>query len=298
VAARLTSAIPRLVALTAILVLGSATISFAAESQFGAQTTPNEVTVAAPELVTVPDVRGQAYVFAKGTLEEAGFAWRVVGSVRGYPANTVASQLPAAGTRIVDTGMPTIQLGLQRNGRYAQEGTPEDASPYNGTAVRLPGAKPAAKPKPAARPKPKPRPAARPKPVAKPKPAARPQPKPKPKPKPVARPKPKAKSARPPAFTVAGAPSEPLREMTLPARAKRLEGWLRAHPRPTNANVRHWLFQHEWIVTGARFGWWHGAEALEILIRVDRQVQARWSIGKKSEAAARRALAAVRAKSR
>jgi PASTA domain len=299
VAARLTSAFPRIVALTAILVLGSATISFAADSQFGAQTTPNEVTVAAPELVTVPDVRGQAYVFAKGTLEEAGFAWRVVGAVHGYPANTVASQVPAAGTRIVDTGMPTIQLGLHRNGRYAQEGNPEDDSPYNGTAVRLPGAKPAAKPKPkpAARPKAKPkqrpRLAARPKPVAKPKPAARPQPKPKPKPKPKAKP-----AGRPSAFTVAGAPSEPLDEMTLPARANRLERWLRAHPRPTNANVRHWLYQHEWIVTGARFGWWHGAEALEILIRIDRQVQARWKIGKKSEAAARRALAAVRAKSR
>ena len=300
VAARLTSVFPRIVALTAILVLGSATISFAAESQFGAEATPNEVTVAAPELVTVPDVRGQAYVFAKGTLEEGGFAWRVVGSVHGYPANTVASQNPPAGTRIVDTGMPTIQLGLQRNGRYAQEGAPENASPYNGTAVRLPGAKPEAKPKPAAKPKQRPRPAARPKPAAKPKLAARPQPKPKPKPKPkpVAKPKPKAKQpARPPAFTVAGAPSEPLREMTLPARAERLERWLRAHPRPTNANVRHWLFQHELIVTGARFGWWHGAEALEILIRVDRQAQVRWKIGKKSEAAARRALAAVRSKS-
>jgi hypothetical protein len=308
VAARLTSAFPRIVALTAILVLGSATISFAADSQFGAQTTPNEVTVAAPELVTVPDVRGQAYVFAKGTLEEAGFAWRVVGSVRGYPANTVGSQIPAAGTRIVDTGMPTIQLGLQRNGRYAQEGSPEDVSPYDGTAVRLPGsAKPVAKPKPAARPKPKSktrpraRPAARPKAAAKPKPLAKPNPRPKPKPRPrqVAKPKPKPKpSPRPAAFTVAGAPSEPLDEITLPARAKRLERWLRAHPRPTNANVRHWLFQHEWIVTGAHFGWWHGAEALEILVRVDRQVQARWRIGKKSEAAARRALAAVRAKSR
>ncbi len=51
-------------------------------------------------------------------------------------------------------------------------------------------------------------------------------------------------------------------------------------------------------MTGARFGWWHGAEALEVLIRVDGQVQARWKIGKKSEAAARRALATVRAKSR
>ena len=51
-------------------------------------------------------------------------------------------------------------------------------------------------------------------------------------------------------------------------------------------------------MTGARFGWWRGAQALEILIRVDEQVQRRWKIGSKSEAAARRALAAVRAKSR
>ncbi|HEX7256327.1 MAG TPA: PASTA domain-containing protein [Gaiellaceae bacterium] len=289
-AARLTSLFPRIVALTAILVLGTATISFAADSQFGAASTPNEVTIAAPELVTVPDVRGQAYVFAKGTLEEAGFAWRVVGSVQGYPANTVVSQTPGAGARIVDTGMPTIQLGLSRNGDYAQEGTPENSSPYHGTAVKLPG-----RPKPAARPVAKPKPAAKPKP--KPKPAA----KQKPKPKRATKPKPKAKAkppARPAAFQVAGAPSEPLDELTLPARAKRLERWLRTHRKPTNANVRHWLYQHEWIVTGARFGWWHGAEALEILIRVDEQVQRQWKIGSKSEAAARRALAAVRAKSR
>ena len=96
-AARLSSVFARIVALTAILVLGSATISFAADSQFGGAATPNEVTVAAPELVTVPDVRGQAYVFAKGTLEEAGFAWRVAGAVQGYPANTVVSQSPARG---------------------------------------------------------------------------------------------------------------------------------------------------------------------------------------------------------
>jgi hypothetical protein len=113
------------------------------------------------------------------------------------------------------------------------------------------------------------------------------------KPKPV-----KPPVARPRDFVVAGAPAEPLDEITLPARANRLERWLRSHPNPTNANVRHWLYQHEWIVTGARFGWWHGAEALEILIRADRQVQKRWGIGKRSEAAALRALAAVRAQAR
>lgn len=281
-AARLPSVFARIVALTAILVLGSATISFAADSQFGASTTPNEVTVAAPELVTVPDVRGQAYVFAKGTLEEAGFAWRVAGSVQGYPANTVVSQSPAAGTRIVDTGMPLLQLGLARNGSYAQEGSPENTSPYDGTAIKLPG-RPAAKPAP--RPKPKPKPAA------------------KPKPKPVAKPKPKAKpkakaAVRPAAFRVAGAPAEPLDEPPLTTRAKRLERWVATHRKPTRANVSHWLYQHEWIVTGARFGWWRGAAALEILIRVDEQVQRTWKIGSKSEAATRRALAAVRAKSR
>jgi hypothetical protein len=284
VAARLSSVFARIVALTAILVLGSATISFAADSQFGASTTPNEVTVAAPELVTVPDVRGQAYVFAKGTLEEAGFAWRVAGSVQGYPANTVVSQSPAAGTRVVDTGMPLLQIGLARNGSYAQEGSPENSSPYDGTAIKLPG-----RPKLAAKPAPRPKP--------KPKPAAKPKPKPVAKPKPKARPKAKA-AARPAAFRVAGAPAEPLDELPLTTRAKRLERWLATHRKPTNANVSHWLYQHEWIVTGARFGWWRGAEALEILIRVDEQVQRTWKIGSKSEAATRRALAAVRAKSR
>lgn len=290
VAARLTSVIPRIVALTAIFVLGSATISFAAQSQLRAQPTSNKADVAPPKLVTVPDVRGQAYVFAKGTLEEAGFAWRIVGSVRGYPANSVASQTPAAGTRIVDTGMPTIQLGLSRNGRYPQEGTPENASPYDGTAIkfliRRAKPKPAAKPKPVAKPKPKP----------KPKPAAKPKPKPvaKPKLKPAAKPR----ASRRPDFAVVGAPKEPLDEITLPDRSRRLESWLRAHPKPTSANVSHWLYQHEWIVTGARFGWWHGAEALEILIRVDRQAQRQWNLGKKSEAAASRALSTVRAKSR
>jgi len=282
VAARLPSVFARIVALTAILVLGSATISFAADSKFGAQTTPNEVTVAPPKLVTIPDVRGQAYVFAKGTLEEDGFAWRVAGAVQGYPANTVVSQAPAAGTRVVDTGMPTIQLGLARNGSYVQEGSPENTSPYDGTAIKLPGRRnPAAKP------------AVRPKPVVKPKPAAKPKRAAKPKAKLAAKP-----TARPEAFQLAGAPAEPLDEPTLTTRAKRLERWLSTHRNPTTANVNHWLYQHEWIVTGARFGWWRGAQALEILIRVDEQVQRRWKIGSKSEAAARRALAAVRAKSR
>src|SRR5437868_6003372 len=81
--------------------------------------------------------------------------------------------------------------------------------------------------------------------------------------KPAAKPKP---AGRPPAFHVAGARKEPLDEIPLPKRAARLEGWLARHPHPTNANVSYWLYQNAWIVTGARFGWWHGAQALRLLV--------------------------------
>jgi hypothetical protein len=99
---------------------------------------------------------------------------------------------------------------------------------------------------------------------------------------------------RPAAFHVPGAPKEPLDEIPLPARARRLEAWLTRTRGPTAANERHWLYQHAWIVTGARFGWWHGAEALRVLIRVDRRVESQWGVGYRSEAVARGALAAVR----
>jgi hypothetical protein len=104
--------------------------------------------------------------------------------------------------------------------------------------------------------------------------------------------------SRPAAFNVAGAPKEPLDEIALPIRARRLDAWLTTGRRPTAANQRHWLFQHAWIVAGANFGWWHGAEALRLLIRVDRRIESRWHIDFRSEAVARRALASVEAKTR
>jgi hypothetical protein len=110
--------------------------------------------------------------------------------------------------------------------------------------------------------------------------------------KPVRRP-----AARPPAFTVKGAPNEPLDEITLPARALRLEAWVAGKPK-TGPNVQHWLYQHAWIVTGAKFGWWHGPQALETLIRVDQRLEREWGIGRKSEAVARAALAQVRRRAR
>jgi len=103
---------------------------------------------------------------------------------------------------------------------------------------------------------------------------------------------------RPVAFKVPGAPTEPLDEIALPVRARRLDAWLGAGRGPTAANQRHWLYQHAWIVTGARFGWWHGAEALRLLIHVDRRIESRWGIGYRSEAVARRALASVEARTK
>jgi hypothetical protein len=61
--------------------------------------------------------------------------------------------------------------------------------------------------------------------------------------------------------------------------------------------VQYWLYQHAWIVTGAKLGWWHGAQALETLIAADRKVVRLWGIGSRSERVARAALAEVRKKS-
>jgi hypothetical protein len=167
-------------------------------------------------------------------------------------------------------------------GPYAEKGSPVATSSYRGTKIKL--ANLAAATVPVA---PVTKPAV--KPAAKPvlKPSARPKPKLKLKPNPV------AQTKRPPAFSPPGAPKEPLHEITLPARALRLEAWL-AHRPKTSANVQNWLYQHAWIVTGAEFGWWHGAQALEILIRVDERVQRQWGIGSRSEAVARAALNKVR----
>jgi len=289
-AVRLAALLPRAVVVALIWVLATAAFTFAADTTIiGPSTSKSSATPAkAPDLV-VPSVTGQAYVFAKGILEDGGFAWRVTGSVHGFASNRVLTQSPAAGTRVLDTGAPTVVLRLAR-GTYAEHGRPVDSSSYLGTAVKL--ADLAAATVPAA---PVKKPAA--KPVAKAaKPVVRPRAKPKAKPKrkPAARAKP---VARPPAFVVRGAPKEPLDEITLQARALRLESWLASRPK-TPRNVQHWLYQHAWIVTGATFGWSHGAQALETLIHVDEQVRRQWGIGSRSEAVARAALAKVRREAR
>jgi beta-lactam-binding protein with PASTA domain len=92
-----------------------------------------------PRTLTVPQVTGQAYVFAKSILQDHGFAWRVIGPVKGYAGNRVFDQAPAAGTVVLDTGAPTIVLSLAKNRAYAELGTPEAGAPYHGTAIRFLG---------------------------------------------------------------------------------------------------------------------------------------------------------------
>jgi hypothetical protein len=275
-ALRIATRLPRLVIVGVVLLLASATLAVGAAKRMTAVPQGAPAPVAAATLV-VPDLSGQAFVFAKGSLEDSGFAWQVIGSVRGYAANKVARQSPPAGTRVRDTGAPTISVTLKRT-PYAERGSPEDVSPYVGTPVQPIGlartsVTPVA-PVPAA---PK---------GAQAKPAAK-----------QVEPKAAAATKRPPAFVLAGAPSEPLKEMPLTQRAQLLLAWIDAHPK-TKVNVRYYLYQHSWVVTGASFGWWHGAEALRKLIAADKIAQQRWGIGKKSELVARKALAEVEARTK
>jgi hypothetical protein len=121
---------------TGLLVAGG-TLTLAADT--AAPQLPTLVAVApTPRTLTVPQVTGQAYVFAKGILQDGGFAWQVIGAVKGYAPNTVAGQQPSAGSVVLDTGAPTVTLTLVRNQAYAELGTPENAAPYPGSVVRLP----------------------------------------------------------------------------------------------------------------------------------------------------------------
>ena len=292
-AARFAAIVPRMAVIGLVWLLATATLTYAAGEKL---TTPANVPttpVATPRpTLIVPDIRDQAFVFAKGILEDGGFGWRVSGSVHGYATNVVSTQQPAPGTWVVDTGAPTLKLTLRR-GTYPQDGTAQNTSPYAGTSILLPKRSSAAVQKPVAG-KAK---ATRPKRAAKPalKRARRAVAKPK---RTAAKRKLTATRSRPPAFVVHGAPKEPRDEIPLTTRAQRLSAWLTPSRRPTAANQRYWLYQHAWIVTGARFGWWHGAAALRLLIAVDRRVESQWGIGHQSESVARRALAVVEARAK
>jgi hypothetical protein len=277
-AARFTALLPRLLALTVIWLLGAATFTLAAEKKAVTPTQTVASQAAKPTLLTVPDVRGKAYVFAKGILQDSGLAWRVQGSVQGYAANSVVYQSPRAGARVVDNGAPTVTLRLSKNSAYGERGLPENEAPYPGTRILSLSEWRAEHEQPQETTSTSPPTTATTTPTTT-----------------ETQPPPETAETRKPDFEVSGAPAEPADELTLPARARMLERRMDATSKPTNRLVNYWLYQHAWIVTGARFGWHDGAEALRILIKVDQSLVRRFDFGARSERVARRALAYVEA---
>ncbi len=277
-AARFAALLPRLLALTVIWLLGAATFTLAAEKKTATPTQTVASQAAKPTLLTVPDVRGKAYVFAKGILQDSGLAWRVQGAVQGYAANSVVDQSPRAGARVVDTGAPTVTLRLSKNSAYGERGLPENEAPYTGTRILSLSEWRADHEQPQATTSTSPTTTATTTPTAR-----------------ETQPAPEPAEPRKPDFEVRGAPAEPTDELTLPARARMLSRRMDAMSKPTDRLVNYWLYQHAWIVTGARFGWHDGAEALRILIEVDQSLVRRFDFGARSEVVARRALAYVEA---
>ena len=279
-AARFTALLPRLLALTVIWLLGAATFTLAAEKKAATPTPTVSSQAAKPTLLTVPDVRGKAYVFAKGILEDSGLAWRVQGAVQGYAANSVVDQSPRAGARVVDNGAPTVTLRLSKNSAYGERGLPENEAPYPGTRILSLSEWRAEHEQPQETTSTTSTTTA----TTTTTPTTT-----------ETQPAPEPAESRKPDFEVRGAPAEPKDELTLPARARMLARRMDAMSKPTNRLVNHWLYQHAWIVTGARFGWHDGAEALRILIKVDQSLVRRFDFGARSEVVARRALAYVEA---
>src|SRR6266576_2770904 len=89
--------LPRVTAIAAAVLLVSATISLAADKPVSHKPAAH---TAKRQVLIVPDVRSQVFVFASGALEDGGFGWKVRGSVHGYPANVVSAQQPKPGTRV------------------------------------------------------------------------------------------------------------------------------------------------------------------------------------------------------
>ena len=128
-------AFPRVLALMVLAALSTMAVALTA----GRETViPVRHEIAAPApagtpVLVVPDVRGQAHVFAKVMLEEAGLAWRIRGPVQGYASHVVSRQYPAPGAEILDTGQPTIVLELERVAGRELLGRPENRSAYAGS---------------------------------------------------------------------------------------------------------------------------------------------------------------------
>jgi hypothetical protein len=300
-AARLTALLPRLLALTVIWLLGAATYTLAADKVPSAKHEQKAEAASKPHVLTVPDVRKKAYVFAKGILQDAGFAWRVEGSVKGFAANTVTVQRPAPGTKVIDNGAPLVVLSLSRNSTYGEGGLPENSAPYKGTRVVLvsdwaseqieptssDATETASTETAATTTTTETAPTTTEQAPTTTEPAGT-----------TTEPEGSGDKTREPDFEVPGAPVEPADEMALPERARALQRRLAGSKKPPQHLIDFWLYQHSWIVTGARFGWHDGAEALRILIKVDQSLERRFGFGARSEVVARRALAYVEAQAK
>lgn len=130
----------RLLLPAAVLVaLTMTAITYAAGRRLAVAPTRSSTQATTILTVVVPDIRHESFVFAKGQLQDAGFAWRVTGRVHGYPANTVVGQSPAPGTKLIDTGAPLITVTLEQNKQFRSQGEPQDTSPYDPTAIKLAG---------------------------------------------------------------------------------------------------------------------------------------------------------------
>ncbi|MFN8188485.1 MAG: PASTA domain-containing protein [Gaiellales bacterium] len=323
---RVPAILPRFLILVAVWLLGTSTLLLAKGDETATEPEPAAATETAPDeagqaveraILLVPDVRGLPYVFAKGVLEDGGFAWRVEGKVEGYAVNLVAEQSVPPGAEVVNTGAPTVILTLRRSSAYEEVGLPDERSPFPGTKVVMAGEtadEPTLAPTPdeempapdgttqptAGEDAPTTTDASEPSqaqasttPTTDVENAAETQSAPTAEDESGTDDVAAESAARPPAFVVPGAPREPLDEMPLPRRAEKLDAWLDAQSKLTPAGWDHYTYQHSWIVTGASFGWWHGAEALRILIRADEALQKRFDTGAALERAARKVLAQV-----
>ena len=126
----------RVVAFIVFCALASVAVTIAI-ARDGSSESKHQVKILPPPTKVVPGVIGQPYVFAESTLQHAGFGWKVVGSVAGWAGVTVLSQIPAPGTKVVDTGAPLVTLRLVKPKGYVTQGTPENSSPYAGTKIML-----------------------------------------------------------------------------------------------------------------------------------------------------------------
>ncbi len=310
---RLPAMVVRLLVLVSVWLLGTSTLSLAQENQTvdgteQGQPAETQADESATVLV-VPDVHGLPYVFAKGVLEDAGFSWKVKGKVEGFATNLVVKQSVKPGAKVLDGGAPKIVLELKPNPDYEEQGLADNSSSYPGTKLVLASDAPkdaatapeanassegandasdgaAAAPSGEADP-----------PAAQPEPAEN-------EPADVetadyeqaANTVSTGAQTREPAFVVAGAPREPLDKLSLPDRANKLRSWAGSLKKLTPAALDHFTYQHAWVVTGAEFGWWGGAEALRILVATDTLVQHKFGVGAKYKATARAALSKVERK--